>query len=152
VLPVRTGVNIFGGQATGLATTVYGVVTAADNEALYVIGEPSKPPTRIRRTEIGEIELAGLNPHRLDPQRSPVIVRVYPGHRQSDAAVIYGDEAVVLASYGYLPVAHSWAVGEPGVGRVLALGWALGPMAPTTLRPEGALVVTYVHRSGGLQE
>jgi hypothetical protein len=144
----RTGyINVFG-QSTGSRTTLHGVVTATDHDALHVILDPSKPVTVIPWTEISDIELAGLNPHRLDPTKSPVVVRVYPGHRQSDAAAIYGDEAVILASHGYLPVAHSWAVGEPGIGRVMAFGM-LGAVA---MRPEGALVVTYVHRSRGRSE
>jgi hypothetical protein len=57
-------------------------------------------------------------------------------------------KAMMIRPYGYLPVAHSWAVGEPGVGRALALG-VIGSVA---FRSEGALVVTYVHRSGGRPE
>ena len=148
VRTVTAGANLFGGQPTGLTASLHGVVTASDREALYLTVEPSQSATKIPRTEICQIELAGLNPHRLDPTKSPVIVRVYPGQRQSDAAAIYGDEALILAGYGYLPVAHSWAVGEPGVGRVMALGM-IGAVA---MRPEGALVVTYVHRNGGRPE
>jgi hypothetical protein len=131
-----------------LTTTLYGVVTATDDEALCILVVSSEAATRVPWAEISEIELAGLNPHRLDPTESPVVVRVYPGHRHSDAAEIYQDEADILASYGYLPVAHSWAVGEPGIGRVLALGM----LGAATARPEGALIVTYVHSSGGRQE
>jgi len=145
---VLTGFNPLAGQPTELTTTVHGVVTATDHEAVYLTGDPSQRATKIPRTEIAEIELAGLNPHRLDPKTSPVIVRVYPGHRQSDAAATYADEAVILAGRGYLPVAHSWAVGEPGIGRVMALGM-IGAVA---MRPEGALVVTYIHRNGGHPE
>ena len=79
----------------------------------------------------------------LDPHRRPVIVRLYPGRTQTDAATVYVDEAIYLAKNGYLPVAQSWAVGEPGVGRILALG-TLGAVA---LRPKGALTVTCLHRS-----
>lgn len=79
----------------------------------------------------------------LDAQRRPVLVRLYPGRTQTDAATLFAEEATYLAQRGYLPVAQSWAVGEPGVGRVLALG-TLGSVA---LRPKGALTVTYVHRS-----
>ncbi len=79
---------------------------------------------------------------RLDPWVDPVVVRVYPGRTQTDAAALYAEEAVSLALAGYLPVAHSWAVGEPRVGRVLALGM----VGAAALRPRGALVVSYVHR------
>jgi hypothetical protein len=135
-------IALTGKAATG-AQRFRGVVTGADDEALFVSSNPSTPAARVPRTAIRYIELAGLNAHRLDPRTQAVLVRVYPGHRQSDAAEAYGDEAVVLSRSGYMPVAHTWAPGEPGVGRVLALG-VLGAVA---LRPEGALVVTYVHRS-----
>ncbi len=78
----------------------------------------------------------------LDPWVDPVVVRVYPGRTQTDAAAGYAEEAIGFALADYLPVAHSWAAGEPGVGRVLALG----VLGATALRPIGALVVTYVHR------
>jgi len=142
------GRPLFGGQPASLPTTLHGFVTAIDQEALSVIADRSEPPTRIPRATISRIELVGLNPHRLDPRSQPVLVRVYPGHRQSDAAATYEDEAVLAVRAGYLPVAHSWAPGEPGIGRVLAIG-VLGAVA---MRPEGALVVTYVHRSSGRLE
>ena len=119
---VKTAVNPYGGQPTESTTTLHGEVAATDREALHLTGDPDQPATRVPWNEIDAIELDGLNPHRLDPLTEPVLVRVYPGHRQSDAAEVYADEALDLASYGYLPVAHSWAVGEPGIGRVMASG------------------------------
>jgi hypothetical protein len=107
-----------------------------------VVAEADESEVEVPLSSIHEWDLIGLNAHRLDPDKTPVLVRVYPGHRQSDAAEAYGLEALDLAEHGYFPVAHSWAPGEPGVGRVFALG-ALGA---TALRPEGALVVTYIHR------
>jgi hypothetical protein len=132
-------------EKTAAGMRFRGVVTEADGAAIVVSSNPSKPAVIVPRAAIRYVELAGLNAHRIDPRKEPVIVRVYPGKRQSDAAETYGDEAALLARSGYLPVAHSWAPGEPGVGRFLALG-GLGAVA---LRPEGALVVTYVHRDSG---
>jgi hypothetical protein len=79
----------------------------------------------------------------LDPTRQPVVVRVYPGKTQADVAQLFAEEAAFLALNGYLPVTQSWAAGEPGVGRVLALG-TLGSVA---MRPAGALTVAYAHNS-----
>ena len=125
----------------GTSNVVTGrVVDVADDNV--VVSESDESEVVIPLSSIREWDLMGLNAHRLDPVETPVLVRVYPGDRQSDAAEAYSFEALDLAAHGYFPVAHSWAPGEPGLGRVLALG-ALGA---TALRPEGALVVTYIHR------
>lgn len=67
-----------------------------------------------------------------------VVVRVYPGRTQADAAGAFQVEAVKVAELGYMPVAQSWADGRPGLGRVLALG-----LLASSMRPNGALTVTY---------
>jgi hypothetical protein len=64
--------NIFGAQQPiSLTTTLHGVVTAANSVALFVTGDPSKPATKILRSEITNIELIGLNVQCLDPGTQP---------------------------------------------------------------------------------
>jgi len=133
----------FTGQATTQTTNVRGTVAAVDRSGLTIIsGETGKPHT-VPADAVVDIAFEGMVYRWLDPKSQPVLVRVYPGGNQVEAAMSYADEAVRLARVGYLPVAQSWAVGEPGLGRVLALG-TLGAVA---LRPQGAMIVTYVHRS-----
>ena len=138
--------NPFSG-APGEDTRTSGRVVEVDASAVELATDPSgRSVRRIALTSI--LEWAQASPPRpnvgtLDPERCPVIVRLYPGRTQTDAAGLYAEEAIYLALHGYVPVAQSWATGEPGVGRVLALGM-LGAVA---LRPKGALTVTYVHRS-----
>jgi hypothetical protein len=143
---VRGEPNPFSG-APAESTTTSGRVIDLDGSAVELATDPSGRSTR-------RIALSGIlewtqdsppapNVGTLDPERRPVIVRLYPGRTQTDAASLYAEEAIYLALHGYLPIAQSWATGEPGVGRVLALGM-LGAVA---LRPKGALTVTYVHRS-----
>ena len=67
-----------------------------------------------------------------------VVVRVYPGRTQADAAALFAREARVAAEHGYSPVAQSWADGRPGIGRVMMIG-----ELAESIRPKGALTVTY---------
>ena len=135
------GRDPFSGQAT--TDTVRGVVDGVDEAGLTIISAATGKPIDIAADTVVDIEVHGLVVRWLDPEEEPVLVRVYPGGNQVEAAMTYADEAVRLARVGYLPVAQNWAVGEPGLGRVLALG-TLGAVA---LRPQGAMTVTYVHRS-----
>jgi Short C-terminal domain len=66
------------------------------------------------------------------------LVRTYKGRTQSDAAVLFSQEAPLLAAKGYKPISQSWADGRPGMGRVLMLG-----LAANAMRPDGTLTVTY---------
>jgi hypothetical protein len=144
-LRIRGEPNPFSGAPTDDAV-VTGRVVDVDETGVTIApvsGGGVRQVSRIRIVEWVEAEPPAPAVGVLDPHRRPVIVRLYPGRTQTDAATLFAEEATYLAQRGFLPVAQSWAVGEPGVGRVLALG-TLGAVA---LRPKGALTVTYVHRS-----
>jgi hypothetical protein len=67
-----------------------------------------------------------------------VVIRSYAGRNQVDAAKAFAQETEYAASRGYFPVAQSWSEGQPGPGRILALG-----TYSTVARPKGTLTVTY---------
>lgn len=68
----------------------------------------------------------------------PVVVRVYPGRTQSDAAHLFQRDAGHAAAYGYSPTGQSWSEGRPGIGRVVMLGFY-----SMVFKPKGYLTVTY---------
>lgn len=72
-----------------------------------------------------------------------VVIRVYPGRTQNDAALLFQGEAQLASGFGYTPISQSWAEGRSGAGRVLALG-----MFAAVVRPDGALTVTYGRTPG----
>ena len=68
----------------------------------------------------------------------PVVIRVYPGRTQADAARLFQRDAGHAATYGYAPTGQSWGEGRPGLGRVVMLGFY-----SLMLKPQGYLTVTY---------
>ena len=69
----------------GTSNVVTGrVVDVADDNV--VVSESDESEVVIPLSSIREWDLMGLNAHRLDPVETSVLVRVYPGDRQSDAA------------------------------------------------------------------
>ncbi len=136
-----------GAPAESTAISVSGRVIDVDESAVELAMDlAGRSVRRIALSSIRSWAQASPPPPNvgiLDPGRRPVIVRLYPGRTQTDAAGLYAEEAIYLARHGYMPVAQSWATGQPGLGRILALG----PFFAVALRPKGALTVTYVHRS-----
>lgn len=128
--------------------TMRGEVLKVDAAGLMIRSSVTGSRTFVAAAAIRDIVEEGTVFHRrLDPTRQPVVVRVYPGSDQVDAAMAFAREANLLAGVGYLPAIQSWAVGDPGVGDALADG---NPGAGAN-RPQGALTVTYVHRSASRQ-
>jgi hypothetical protein len=68
-----------------------------------------------------------------------VLIKVYKGKRQSDAAKEFQKEASTLAAQGYMPVSQSWAEGRSGCLRVIMLGF----IGALIWKPAGTLTVTY---------
>lgn len=69
---------------------------------------------------------------------APVVVRVYPGKTQADAAKMVEADAAHAARYGYSPVSQGWSEGRPGIGRVVMIGFY-----SLLFKPAGYLSVTY---------
>ena len=72
-------------------------------------------------------------------QQHQVLVKVYKGKRQSDAAKDFQKEASSLAAHDYMPVSQSWAEGRSGCMRVILLGF----IGALIWKPAGTLSVTY---------
>ena len=86
-----------------------------------------------------------------EPGLERVLVRLYPGRTQDQAAQHYGTDAAQLADLGYLPVSQSWAYGQWPSGLIIVsvilciflIGFVLLAVMVAT-KPDGTLAVTYV--------
>jgi hypothetical protein len=85
-----------------------------------------------------EVDASPLDPGIAFQLGDEVVVRDYPGRSQRDASQLYARESQWAAMCGYKPVAHTWAEGRPGIGRIVALG-----LFSAVAKPEGVLTVTY---------
>lgn len=86
--------------------------------------------------------------------RPPIIVSVYRGRSQEDAARLFQAHAVRLAAEGYYPIGQSWAPGSYGCGcflMALLLAFVLVGLLifvyMLVVKPQGTLTVTYEYRA-----
>jgi hypothetical protein len=86
-----------------------------------------------------------------EPGLQPVLVRLYPGRTQDEAARHYEADAPQLAALGYLPVSQSWADGQwptaliviSVIFCIVLIGFVLLAVMIAS-KPTGTLAVTYV--------
>jgi hypothetical protein len=61
-------VSVLGARPVATFVTVHGIVSAADEQSLYVRIGPDHDAIRIRRVDIAGVKLAGSNSHRPSPR------------------------------------------------------------------------------------
>ncbi len=84
-----------------------------------------------------------LRPVGVGGSAGPVVILLYPGDGQVDAAARYRTHAAQLAAQGYVPVATSWGETRPGAGEAL-----FAAHLEEAYRV-GTLLVTYHRRVAG---
>ena len=79
-----------------------------------------------------------------------VVVRTYQADTQEEAALLYAQDAPIMADDGWVPITQAWATGEwptswyalAALGAVFGVGlFILGMLF--IFKPSGTLIVTY---------